>query len=160
MDECKPSLDLVYKEIDQDKFILRDRKDLKDVGKMNKLAKFFVDAIHPIWLVLAIESILHAILPLSALHDAQTRGKILKTQFFMKEGSTLLKNQKTGATKSSEKWYLRRCFELFKFLDMAKTERKIDEDPPLFNPKCKLAGGTKCSLNFLTEWSTEKSGNF
>jgi len=158
MDECKPSLDLVYKEIDQDKFILRDRKDLKDVGKMNKLAKFFVDAIHPIWLVLAIESILHAILPLSALHDAQTRGKILKTQFFMKEGSTLLKNQKTGATKSSEKWYLRRCFELFKFLDMAKTERKIDEDPPLFNPKCKLAGGTKCSLNFLTEWSTKWLG--
>lgn len=158
INECKPSLDLVYKEIDQDKFILRERKDLKDVGKMNKLAKFFVDAIHPIWLVLAIESILHAILPLSALHDAQTIGKILKTQFFIKEGSTLLKNQKTGATKSSEKWYLRRCFELFKFLDMAKTERLIDEDPPLFNPKCKLAGGTKCSLNFLTEWSTKWLG--
>lgn len=71
-------------------------------------------------------------------------------------------DQTRDYTKSNQKkmeyTFLKRCFQIFKLLDIGKRGRLINEDPPLFKPTSSFKAGRKTMSNFVVDWAVNFLG--
>lgn len=121
---------------------------------MNVCTKYWVNTIHPLWLTLCMEAVLNVCLPIRVFEEDGLRQKVLKTQFFIDNPERLAKDFSKAVQRKCEVQFLRRCLELFKLLEVGKSERVIDEDPPIFRPNSNFPAGQKTLTNFLVSWAT------
>lgn len=116
----------------------------------------WVDTFNPFWLGLAMEAVLNTTFTTKIFYQDALRQTTILKNFF-----SVPKNK----TKQHDSIFLRRCFELFRLMDMAKDAAKeiIPEDPPLFKSTANIKGPTsgiagKTLLNFVTNWAVDFLG--
>lgn len=78
LNTVQPEMAGIYDDILGKNLIMRDVSDLKDQGKVRELCKFWVECIHPLWLILAIEAVLGQYFDDKAYSDTRFRKTLIR----------------------------------------------------------------------------------